>query len=225
MNAEPAGWYGKIASLGDFAHRRLPAAWITRCDAWLSTALPVARAALGPRWLDTYLTAPVLRFAWAPGVVDGHWWIGILMPSCDNVGRYFPLIIARRLAKGPSDAAALGTLAGWYEQVTQIALATLDDARGSLAALEGALGAMTAPPMVGPPYDATVAAGPPARPGTLFPSNERLPLSGVTGRSLWWVADAPSTDRLEAVEGLPDGVRFAGLLAKGSSIEGAILRE
>src|SRR3954470_21220148 len=86
-----AGWYGKLAGLGDFAQRRLPPEWVGACDHWLSGAMRGAREQLGVRWLDIYLTAPVLRFAWAPGVVDPQWWFGVLMPSCDSVGRYFPL--------------------------------------------------------------------------------------------------------------------------------------
>ena len=185
MKGEPAGWYGKIASLGDFAQRRLPPAWIARCDAWLSTALPGARAALGPRWLDIYLTAPILRFAWTPGIVDGRWWVGILMASCDNVGRYFPLIIARALSEAPTDETALDRLADWYEHVAQIALGTLDDKHGSLAALEAALAAMPA----------TRPAAVEARPETAPPipsaeADHRIVLAGLNDRSLWWVGRA-----------------------------------
>ena len=205
LQQEPPGWYGKIASLGDFAHRRLPQTWIARCDAWLSTALPAARASLGSRWMDTYLTAPVLRFAWAPGIVDRHWWIGILMPSCDNVGRYFPLIIARPLPQAPHDR--LDAFEDWYTDATGIALRTLDDAGGSLAALESALGGMA----VSPNAQRT--------PGRDEVARQAPALTRMTDHSLWWVAAPAGSGHIDVVEGLPDGVRLAHLLDGGASIE------
>ena len=89
------GWFGKLSMLGDFASRRLDPAWIESCDRWLSASMQASQQQLGHDWLQTYLSAPVWRFAWAPGVVDQQWWFGVLMPSCDNVGRYFPLLIAQ----------------------------------------------------------------------------------------------------------------------------------
>jgi type VI secretion system protein ImpM len=121
------GWYGKICSLGDFASRRLPAEWVGACDDWLAQCLLVSRQQLGPRWLNTYLSAPIWRFAWAPGVVDGAWWFGVLMPSCDNVGRYFPLVVAQAREQPPADGLALEHLEAWWTHVAGAALATLDE--------------------------------------------------------------------------------------------------
>ena len=69
--SEAAAWYGKLV-----VARRLRAAAAARrvrsprSTRWLSTAMRDGREQLGERWLDVYLTAPVLRFAWAPGVID-----------------------------------------------------------------------------------------------------------------------------------------------------------
>src|SRR5262245_45943190 len=122
------GWYGKLAALGDFAHRRLPPEWVRTCDAWLAAAVRGAREHLGAQWLDAYLTAPVLRFAWAPGVVDGQWWFGLLMPSCDSVGRYYPLLIAQPRPQPPQDRIALDHLERWYAHLAQAAVHTLQGA-------------------------------------------------------------------------------------------------
>ena len=62
-----AGWFGKLACLGDFASRRLAPDFTQACDAWLSRCVEASRAQLGERWLETYLTSPLWRFAWAPG--------------------------------------------------------------------------------------------------------------------------------------------------------------
>lgn len=137
--AEIPGWYGKLSCMGDFAHRRLPPQWIRTCDEWLSRELRAAEQALGVQWLRVYLTAPVLRFAWAPDVIDDRWWFGVLMPSCDNVGRYYPLLVAQQRPGPPDDGAAWDHLERWYEHVAAAALRTLEDADGTLEALESSL--------------------------------------------------------------------------------------
>ncbi len=107
MARDPPGWYGKLAMLGDFAQRRLPEHAVRRCDTWLSRAMAAGREHLAANWLDVYLSAPVLRFAWAPGVLDELWWFGVVMPSCDQVGRYFPLLVAQSRTGAPADRIAL----------------------------------------------------------------------------------------------------------------------
>jgi type VI secretion system protein ImpM len=136
--AEPAGWFGKLACLGDFGSRRLPQTFVQACDDWLSRCLVVSRSQLGTRWLDTYLTAPVWRFAWAPGVVDDQWWFGAMMPSCDNVGRYFPLVVARPDRALPNLPPALARLDAWYASIVQTMLDTLQP-DASLESFDAAL--------------------------------------------------------------------------------------
>jgi type VI secretion system protein ImpM len=132
------GWYGKLPMLGDFASRRLPAPFVAACDAWLAEGVAQSRAQLGEQWLDSYLTAPLWRFAWAPRVVDEQWWFGVLMPSVDSVGRYFPLLVALPLPQPPSDACALDALDALYEGMGRAALANLEP-RASLDEFERAL--------------------------------------------------------------------------------------
>ncbi len=217
------GWFGKLPMLGDFASRRLPPAFVQRCDQWLSEGLRASQAQLGPRWLDIYLTAPLWRFAWAPGVVDAKWWFGVLMPSVDAVGRYFPLLIAAERASAPVSGDALDQLADWYRDVGAAALATLGD-KATLAELETALSA--AP--LGSHDD----------PDDTMPSlvmhamRQRASASGVTsargwaamlgvhasmhlyaGHSLWWpLQDGSDDDSLSVRAGLPAAVEFASML-------------
>ena len=122
------GWFGKLACLGDFASRRLPPEFLRACDTWLSRGVEASRARLGERWLDTYLTGPLWRFAWAPDVVDARWWFGVMMPSVDNVGRYFPLLVALPHADAPHCGAAVDALERWFGEVSQAALGTLQPA-------------------------------------------------------------------------------------------------
>ena len=137
------GWFGKLACLGDFAHRRLPPEFTQVCDAWLSRGVEASRAKLGEAWHRTYLTSPVWRFAWAPGVVDAQWWFGVMMPSVDNVGRYFPLLVARPGAV-PEAGAGFDDLERWFAGVAQAALGTLQPG-ATLETFEHALHAATSP--------------------------------------------------------------------------------
>lgn len=217
------GWYGKLAGLGDFAHRRLPPEWLHACDGWLAGAMRGARDHLGPRWLEVYLTAPVLRFGWAPGVVDAQWWFGLLMPSCDSVGRYYPLLIAHPRAQAPRDRIALDHLERWYEHLALAAMHTLNDAQGAIESLEAAL--QDAPPWPTPgrgPAMQSIAGtgGEQHRLGRGAPLTlwmQALAANGlearVAGCTLWWrVTASGDDDSLAIVEGLPDGRAFAGLL-------------
>ncbi|HEX8874196.1 MAG TPA: type VI secretion system-associated protein TagF [Nitrosospira sp.] len=123
-----AGWYGKIPSLGDFISRRLPAGFIDTWDAWLQHSMASSRAQLGERWLDLYLTGPIWRFALMPGVcgAESGLWTGVLMPSVDKVGRYFPLTIALRIEAHAGMMLSVFSAQAWYSALERIALATLN---------------------------------------------------------------------------------------------------
>ena len=220
-DAQVPGCFGKISTLGDFAHRRLPPAWLQACDTWLSQALQASRARLGERWLDVYLTTPTQRFAWAPGVIDDLWWFGLFMPSCDSVGRYFPLVIAQSREAAPQDLDTLAQLERWYEHLAAAAMRTLDERGTPVEALEETL--RESPTWAGAAAredpDANV------RPGRRTLSRSAglaqwVPalattalLDSLAGCSLWWPVDAsgaPGSVRI--VRGLPWDEDFVELL-------------
>jgi len=91
------GFYGKLPSHGDFLRRRASDAFVDAWDAWLRECLAASRTALGARWLDLYLTSPAWRFACAAGACGPAPVIGLLAPSVDQAGRYFPLTIVSEL--------------------------------------------------------------------------------------------------------------------------------
>jgi type VI secretion system protein ImpM len=96
------GLYGKIPSEGDFVTRRLPWEFTAAWDDWLQQGMQASRAALGERWLEIYLSAPVWRFHAAPGVFGPQGWRGLFFASVDRVGRYFPLTLAVADGAAPS---------------------------------------------------------------------------------------------------------------------------
>jgi type VI secretion system protein ImpM len=90
----PAGYFGKIPGRGDFVAAGLPSAVVKTWDQSISVALAEAKSALGDRWSDVWLQAPVWRFA-LPGTMCGPApLLGLWMPSIDKAGRHFPLMIA-----------------------------------------------------------------------------------------------------------------------------------
>jgi len=147
------GLYGKIPSEGDFVTRRLPWEFTSVWDEWLQQGMQASREALGARWLELYLSAPIWRFQVAPGVCGPIGWRGLFFASVDRVGRYFPLTLAFA-DTGPTALAALSGDAEAWIVVEDTALAGLaptltiadfDRLVEALASPAGAPGAATDP--------------------------------------------------------------------------------
>lgn len=120
------GFFGKVPAHGDFIERGLPSHFVTPMDEWLQGAVACSQGALGNDWLQTYLTSPIWRFGFSDGAMDSHQWLGILCPSVDSVGRYFPLVIAEKLANG-NIFAAFQNNAEWFEHSEKLALSALEN--------------------------------------------------------------------------------------------------
>ena len=222
---EAPAWYGKLAGLGDFASRRLPQETARLLDAWLAQGVDTSRAQLGERWLNVYLTSPLWRFAWAPGVLDASWWFGLMMPSVDNVGRYFPLVVLQPRTEAPASGEALDRLEQWYAAVARAALRTLQPA-GSLEQFETELAqlARESPlPLSHPaaPWEAAqyaertrheVAAGT-SLSGCLAQLAVVESLRRFRGCSLWWsLLPGGQASSLSMAVGLPPRDAFVQLL-------------
>jgi len=126
MNLE-LGFYGKLPSLGDFASRRLSQDFIQPWDAWLQSSLATSKELLAEQWLKYYLTSPIWRFALSPGLCGKDAWLGIVMPSVDRVGRYFPLTIACKVPQNYSLINLFTEANDWFYKVETIALSALQN--------------------------------------------------------------------------------------------------
>ncbi|MBI4696825.1 MAG: type VI secretion system-associated protein TagF [Gammaproteobacteria bacterium] len=136
------GFYGKVPGLGDFITRRLPRAFVDPWDAWLQQALHASRGQLGEGWLDAYLTSPLWRFVLDAGLGGPEAWAGVMMPSVDRVGRYFPLTLACPLAAGADPCLALAAGEAWFTGVEDLLLAALDDEEFDVDAFEARVTAL-----------------------------------------------------------------------------------
>ena len=135
----PTGWYGKIPATGDFIARRIPASFSEPWDRWLQAAVETSRERLGARWRDSFLSMPAWRLILAPGVLTQNAWAGLMVPSVDAVGRYFPLTVAAALPAASVDPlATLLAAATWFDQVEAIALRAIAP-RADTAAIDAAL--------------------------------------------------------------------------------------
>lgn len=210
------GFYGKLAGRGDFVTRRLPREFVEPWDHWLQAGLSASHEQLGEGWLECYLTSPLWRFVLAPGCCGAQTVTGVLMPSVDRVGRYFPLTLAHGLDTEVSPDALARDAGDWYANAEALALATLEESLD----FDG--------------WDATVAALPApaaavglALPGTpMFGRLAELADAGSTARrlaqrrlcpdwrgtSLWWTL---GSERIEPcvllAEGLPPAASLGSL--------------
>ncbi|BBQ01094.1 type VI secretion-associated protein (plasmid) [Burkholderia sp. SFA1] len=219
-----AGWYGKLPSLGDFAARRLPDAFVAPWDAWLARRVGETRRALGPDWLDLYLTCPVWRFFAMPGAIAptlASCWTGVVMASVDRVGRHFPLTVAASPPCAPATGAEVAALWRWLSAIEGVALAALDFDHG-IERLDEQLAALPMPIPAPPCADALdepcIVHSADALADTLAHAFAPLWQAGARGTSLWTSAQAQheasdaSAFTVWPVRGLPDTALFTALL-------------
>jgi type VI secretion system protein ImpM len=223
----PPGWYGKLPTLGDFASRRLDASFIDPWDAWLAQGIATLREQSAEAWLDAYLASPVWRFVLMPGVLGEQAMAGVLMPSVDRVGRYFPLTLAAPLPNLPGLGAEVEALLNWLHQLDDAAADALhddwdvDQLETELARLPLPNLAPTAPP--GLHALAQLIAGQTSH--TALPLGSRADLSALLaqgaasqwqdatrGLAFWWAESNQDAPRSLVSRGLPQGDGFAALL-------------
>lgn len=139
--AMEVGFYGKLPSHGDFIGRRVSSVFREAWDSWLQRCMTESLRQLGPRWLECYLTSPIWRFFLCEGVAGAASYAGVLLPSVDRVGRYFPLTVVAEL---PVELGALSFAAaasGWFDEVEQLCSAALETPDFELVAFDTVLAA------------------------------------------------------------------------------------
>lgn len=183
------GYFGKVSTHGDFVSRRLPSSLVAAWDQWLQQCIQASREHLGEQWLNHYLISRVWRFAISPGVLGPDGLGGVMMPSVDRVGRYFPLMIATTGA--PPLLEWVQRHAAWFDALDALARESLAPAF-ALERLEAAPEPAWEPTS-GP---VSVTAG-----------------AALHAHSLWWTEGTPGIEVSPLVcQGMPRPQAFAAML-------------
>ncbi|MFO0442907.1 MAG: type VI secretion system-associated protein TagF [Betaproteobacteria bacterium] len=234
----PPGWHGKLPSLGDFASRRLPQSFIEPWDGWLAAGLLALREAAPQQWLDAYLGSPSWRFLLMPGALPAaaagtadesaqQGWAGVLMPSVDRVGRYFPLTIALPLGEGPASTAQMSALWHWLARLDELARDALFD-DWSPDRLEAELSRMVRPefdavagvPQVPALQPGDMAALPDGLDAAVAIGHEAQALwaARARGRGWWYACPDEGAPRLFTSQGLPQPLLLGRLFGGAARI-------
>lgn len=194
------GWHGKLPSTGDFVSRRLDGALLESLDEWLSALMLALREQAPTDWLPAYLASPSWCFLWMPRALPPPWqgraWVGVVMPSVDRVGRYFPLVLIQPLAEMPRGAVEIEALWRWLQRLDQTAADAL--ARDwSIATLEAELERLGVPAPPPPRADE-------GEPGQRFAAEARELWAGANAeRCFWYCATDHFAPTLRSTAGLP----------------------
>jgi type VI secretion system protein ImpM len=186
MTPPVAGFYGKLPARGDFVRAALPRDFTDPWDNWLAGVMAASRASMGDDWLPAFLESPVWRFALPPGLCGERAALGLMLPSVDRAGRYFPLTFAALFANRPPEADSPDAEA-WLDRCEAAGRAALEeDAEPDRLA-----------DMMGRPEAAACTDT----------------MGSLAMRSLWWSGGSPRVpaSRL-SLPGLPDAGTYATML-------------
>jgi type VI secretion system protein ImpM len=118
---EQIGWFGKLPSTGDFLYRRMSREVQSWLDRWLQNGLSAFK-----RWPDAmthhYAIAPVWNFAVPATLGVDAVLLGCIAPSCDRVGRYYPVCVSLQLPAAKYQTWMLQGAAQWYWRCGNIML-------------------------------------------------------------------------------------------------------
>ena len=121
------GFFGKLPSRGDFVSRQLPRGFVEPWDTWLQGAIATSKDELGDKWLDYYLTWPIWHFVLGAGFCGQDQWCGVMMPSVDRVGRYFPITVAANVGVDVGLFTLLTANHSWFSAIDEVLLAVLEE--------------------------------------------------------------------------------------------------
>jgi len=121
------GFFGKLPARGDFVSRRLDDTFRHAFDTWLQNSIATSKRQLGTAWLPAYLNTPIWRFVLGPGLCGEAPSAGVMIPSVDRVGRYFPLIVAAQMPGCLSPGSLFHSARAWFDAAEKLILTVLDD--------------------------------------------------------------------------------------------------
>jgi type VI secretion system protein ImpM len=199
--------------------RRLDLKFRAGFDEWLQKSIATSQRQLGEGWMPAYLNAPIWRFVLGPDLCGEAPAIGVLMPSVDRVGRYFPLVLAAQLPGCLSPGSLFHEAKDWFEAAETLILTSLDDPF-DLDRFDEETQSMGLPP-----YERADGGDTTSRPlrldldenGDLSATYARIldqvVMGGTVRFSLWWTLGSDKVDASVLLgSGLPPPTNFAAFL-------------
>jgi len=220
---ESCGLFGKIPQQPDFVTLHLPEPFIEHWHHWLQSCLSISQEQLHDDWLEKYIVSPIWHFALMPNVVHEKSVVGIMIPSVDQVGRYFPSIIAHTGNHDIWSAYLNGST--WYQDAERIALMSLADTT-TYSQLIGELESLAPPEFKALPSYTTQASMNAFKSNQIIKqtdeqTSEELAISLIPKaiqhrygkHSLWWTKGSERVDPCFAIStDLPDPGQYASML-------------
>jgi len=220
---EHCGLFGKVPQQADFVSHHLAEEYTEYWHTWLQSSMSVSREQLGDDWLNYFLTSPVWNFAIGPGICSPSVITGVMIPSMDEVGRYFPLTLAHAGSHLVWDAYLNGR--EWYQSLEAAALKALDETTGYTHLIE-VLESLEIPEFTSSPVYQTRHSVSGIDKSFVLPvktdETKQNIISGLLDKSyrhmlgnysLWWTQGSQHIDPCLLVSAnLPDAGQFAAML-------------
>jgi len=121
------GYYGKVPLKGDFISKDLPRSFMDPWHVWVKEALACSKNQLGEAWREYYLTTPLYQYVLSPGICGNKTWIGVMMPSLDRVGRYYPMTLSKTVPGMSNPFTLFETCKTWLDGAEKLLLSCLDE--------------------------------------------------------------------------------------------------
>jgi len=92
------GIYGKLPSHADFVSADIDSELTAELYDWMQKVIFQSKGVMGDNdWLTAYLVSPIWRFYLPATEQRKHAVTGVMSPSVDSVGRYFPIFLVFKL--------------------------------------------------------------------------------------------------------------------------------
>lgn len=125
MHTTP-GWYGKLPATGDFLRLRLNESTVMPWSHWFQQGL-LHWHQQPDRSPQLFLRAPVWNFVLPLSPLRQQIQMGCLLPSCDRVGRSWPLLALRSFPLNQWHRSQLAVSGDWFQELGSLLLYAVRD--------------------------------------------------------------------------------------------------
>ncbi|MGK3127198.1 type VI secretion system-associated protein TagF [Candidatus Pantoea formicae] len=120
------GWYGKLPATGDFLRQRLSETTVAPWSQWFQQGLMQWHQQSDAN-TSLFLRAPVWNFVLPLSPLRQQIQMGCLLPSCDRVGRSWPLLALRSFPLSHWHSAQLSMSGDWFQELGALLLRGVRD--------------------------------------------------------------------------------------------------